>query len=489
MLIRNVELNGKRVVDVRCRQGLIAEIGDSLFPQGGESLVNASGGALLPGLQDHHIHLFSLAAARASVFCGPPKVTNMDEFTQALQASDRNHNGWIRGTGYHESVAGLPDRRQLDKIVSDQPLRIQHRSGKLWLVNSAAAELLGLDQQDGMQGIEIDQSGSPTGRLFRLDAWLRDRLDTHEWPDLSNVSALLASFGVTGVTDATPTNSAEELQQLTKSVKEGKLLQRLLIMGDALLPEPDNDLLKRGAQKFLLDEHQLPELEQFKNDIKSAHCEQRPVAIHCVTQTELIFALSALMSAGNHPGDRIEHASIVADEAIPLMLAAGVTVVTQPGFIKERGDQYIADVEPRYLDLLYRSQNLLQAGIPVGGSTDAPYGDPDPWRAMRAAVERCSEAGHSIGEREKLTPEQALALFTSPADAPGAVSRSIEVGVPADLCLLDRPWAEARHRLDSNDVIATFRGGELIYHRSNIPGRKCEQIYHRSDAPERKCEG
>ncbi len=474
MLISNAELNGKLVVDVRCGQGRIIEIGTSLCPQGDESVIDAAGGALLPGLHDHHIHLFSLAAAQASVQCGPPRVTGIDELTRILQKSCSNSSGWIRGIGYHESVAGLLDRWQLDKIVSDRPLRIQHRSGKMWLLNSVAAELLGLQRQHGLHGIECDASGVATGRLLRLDSWLRTRLDQQDWPDLAAVSARLASFGVTGVTDATAANSTAVVREFTNSIKEGKLLQRVLIMGDARLPEPDHGLLRRGALKILLDEHQLPEFDRLTNDIKSAHRQQRPVAIHCVTRTELIFALSALMGAGNHPGDRIEHASITPDEAIPLMLAAGITVVTQPGFIRERGDQYLFDVEPRYHDSLYRCRSLLLTGIPLGGSTDAPYTEPDPWQAMRAAVERRSEAGHALGEREKLTPEQALALFTSPADAPGAVSGPLEVGAPADLCLLDRHWAEARCRLHSNDVCATFRGGELIYRRSDARDRKRE---------------
>ena len=48
MLIKNAELDGNRVADVRCRQGVLSEIADSLDPFPGEALIDAKGGALLP---------------------------------------------------------------------------------------------------------------------------------------------------------------------------------------------------------------------------------------------------------------------------------------------------------------------------------------------------------------------------------------------------------------------------------------------------------
>lgn len=53
MLIRGVEVAGRRgPVDVRIAEGVIVEIGPGL---GGPDGVDGRGGALLPGLHDHHI--------------------------------------------------------------------------------------------------------------------------------------------------------------------------------------------------------------------------------------------------------------------------------------------------------------------------------------------------------------------------------------------------------------------------------------------------
>jgi predicted amidohydrolase YtcJ len=470
VLISDVQVAGHRaLVDVRCAQGLVREIGSSLQRINGEQLLRGFGAALLPGLHDHHIHLLALAALCNSVQCGPPDVVNAEQLAQVLR--DDAQSGWLRGVGYHESVAGELDRWQLDDIVSDRPLKIQHRSGKLWIVNSAAAELLALHKHASLSGVELDSSGRPNGRLFRLDGWMRTQLAqiaqtrARAMPPLSAVSRRLASYGVTGVTDATPDNGAFALEYFMCAAAAGDLLQDVRVMGDDTLPQAGCMQIQRGERKVMLDENRLPDWDTLLATFANAHREGRAVAVHCVTPAELIFTLSVLRAVGVRSGDRIEHASLVPAEVLPLLREVGVRVVTQPGFICERGDQYLQAIAPTEHGDLYRCHSLLRDGIPLAGSTDAPYGDCDPWAAMRAAVQRNSRSGLLLGAAECLNPEQALALFTSAADDPGGASRSIAVGATADFCLLDRDWQSARLRLCSDDVRVTIRRGNLIYHR------------------------
>ena len=76
---------------------------------------------------------------------------------------------------------------------------------------------------------------------------------------------------------------------------------------------------------------------------------------------------------------------------------------------------------------------------------------------------RRSAAGRSVGAAEALTPEQALALFTSPLDAPGLAPSRIEVGAVADLCLLDAAWERLRLDLAAARPRLTLRGGRVIW--------------------------
>jgi predicted amidohydrolase YtcJ len=84
---------------------------------------------------------------------------------------------------------------------------------------------------------------------------------------------------------------------------------------------------------------------------------------------------------------------------------------------------------------------------------------------MRAAVTRRTAGGAVLGCGERLGPEEALALFLAPLERPGGTPRRVEAGAPADLCLLDVPWRDARHHLDRQLVRATAAGGRLVWNR------------------------
>ena len=492
MLIRRAEIEWGAILDVRIEGGRISAIDAELLRHPGEACIDAAGGALLPGLHDHHTHLLALARARESVRCGPPEVENREDLRSALIRADSvlPDGEWIRGVAYHASVAGELDRVVLDAWFPTRPVRIQHRSGALWMLNSAGLAHLGLEANesalganeralgsnelglvphelgsDPPAGIDRDAEGRPTGRLYRLDAWLRSRLQRSSPPDLAAVGGQLASFGVTGLTDATPSNASGELSHLVAAVASGALPQQLVVMGAANLPEPAHPRVARGAVKVMLAETDLPRFEELVETIVIAHRDVRPIAIHCVTRAELVLATGALAEAGCREGDRIEHASIAPPDLIGLLAALPLTVVTQPNFIRERGDAYRVDVEERDRSWLYRCRGFLDAAIPLGAGTDAPFGDPDPWLAMQAAVDRHTRGGTALGPEEGIAPERALALFTTTAAAPGGSPRRVAVGARADLCLLDRSWSNARDNLESKCVAATLCAGEVVFRR------------------------
>jgi len=468
LLIRGAEIDGRAALDLRIARGRIAAIGAGLARDADEPLFEAHGGALLPGLHDHHIHLHALAAARTSIACGPPAVANAAQLAVALRAAAAGGRGWLRGVAYHESVAGPLDRDRLDAWVADRPLRVQHRSGALWMLNSAGVTELERAGAAWPTDAERDARGRITGRLFRADAWLRTQLGG-EAPDLAAVGAQLASFGVTGATDASAANDAAALGRLCAAAASGALPQQLLVMGEPRLAQPASARVARGAVKALLDDPSLPDFDAFCARIRAAHAEGRGFAVHCVTRAQLVFALAAWRSAGARRGDRLEHASVAPPEAVALAAELGLAVVTQPHFVAERGDDYLRDVEREDVPWLYRARGWLDANVPLAAGSDAPYGSPDPWRAIAAAVSRTTASGAQLGPGEALSPEQALALYAAPLADPGGPARAIAIGAEADLCLLDRPWRDARARLSSADVRSTWCAGRLAWQRGGDP--------------------
>jgi predicted amidohydrolase YtcJ len=383
----------------------------------GEEVVEADGGALLPGLHDHHVHLRALAAARSSVDVGA-----------GLEALRVPGSGWLRATGYHESVAGDLDRRVLDGVVGDRPVRVQHRSGELWVLSSAAVRAVGLpDDHDG--------------RLWRRDDWLRERVPPVPL-DLAGVGREAAARGVSGFTDTTPGRSADDVDDLLA------LPQRLHLMVPPAVALPEHPRVTPGPHKLLLDDVTLPTVDELAATIAAAG---RGIAVHCVTRVQLV----AFLAAGPRPGDRIEHGAVIPPELVEELARLGVVVVTQPNFVVERAAQYRADVDPDDLPSLYRCGSLLRAGVAVCAGTDAPFGGADPWAAMRAAVRR------DLGPEERIGPARALDLFLGWATDP-ARPRTIDVGAPADLCLLHVPLDVQLAELEAANVRLTVVAGEVV---------------------------
>ena len=445
LLIRNCEIDGIGGLDVRVRDGVVAQTGAALLPDG-EDVVDASGGALIPGLHDHHLHLFALAAALDSVDCSPAAVADAPAFGTALRSASRR--GPVRGVGYFESVAGILDRHVLDALVPDVPVRVQHRSGSVWFLNSAALA-------------EADLLDS-TGRVVRGDDLLRR--PGAQLPDLSRIGQMLASYGVTGVTDATPQLDAPSVQALHAAQDEGTLPQRMLLLGAPLEAKQAAGV----PWKIVVDELVGLDPVALVDEIRAAHGARRPVAIHCTSRAETVLAVSALRDAGAERGDRLEHAGILPRDLDSELARAGVAVVTQPHFIAERGDDYLTNVEFDDHDLLYRCGSLIEAGVPVAAGTDAPYGGPDPWVAIAAAVYRQTSTGAVIGRSERLTARRALDLFLGRGLAPGGEPRQIAVGAPADLCLLDTPLETVVADRTAERVLATVIGGRIVHRRPDL---------------------
>ena len=467
LLIRRAELLDGRLADVLVRGGVIAAVGAGLAVDAA-TVIDAGGALLLPGLHDHHIHLAATAASLASIRCGPPEVRDAAALAAALGGPG---TGWLRGIGYHESVTGgVIDRHWLDRVVPGRPARVQHRSGRLWIFNSPGLDALlasGLPPPPGLER----QASEYTGRLYDEDGWLRRALGGAP-PAFAAVGAALAGHGVTGVTDMTPGNDDAMAAHFAREQARGALPQRVTLAGRLALSGG-------GPVKLHLHEARLPALDETVATIRAAHAEGRAVAVHCVTEVELVFTLAAFGEAQVRPGDRIEHAAVTPDALLAEIAALGLAVVVQPHFVAERGDAYLADIPAAEWRHLYRLRAFLKTGVALAAGSDAPFGGADPWAAMEAAVSRRTAGGRPLGLEEARPPEQALALFLAdPADL--RRTRVLATGAPADLCLLTRPWSELRRALDAAAVRATIIGGRLVHDRVDQPPAERR---HRAEAP------
>lgn len=420
-LIRSVEVDGA-VVDCRIVAGHIAELGVGLASGSDERVIDGRAGALLPGLADHHFHVLATAASRASIDLAGASTLD--------QVDPPDGVSWLRVI-----AAGAEfSRADVDVRWPDRPVRVQHRSGALWTLNSAAVDLIGHG---------LSEAERRTGQIWRADQRLRALLPHDSGLDdaLVAVGKALASFGVTHVTDATPDLDAAGLARV-----RAKIPQHVVSMaacGDAPL-------------KIVIPDHDVLDFDALLNAARTAHASQRPVAFHAVSTVSLAVALAVLSELGVLSGDRVEHAAMCDDDAAARLADLGVVVVTQPAIYRRRREDFLRDTPPEERALLWRHAGLVRAGVRVVVSSDAPYGDPDPAQTIFASQRRTHEG---------VEPAEVLdSYLLDPMDLLGK-PRAITVGVAADLCLLDAGMAAALGSAAAGTglgVRATFIGGQQI---------------------------
>ena len=170
------------------------------------------------------------------------------------------------------------------------------------------------------------------------------------------------------------------------------------------------DELCNGPLKVILDEDALPPLPDLIARLARARAAGRSFAFHCVTHVELLFALSALQAVASDRRDRIEHASLVCDEVMPLLRDSGVSWSHSLIFVAAR-KRYLQTLSGDEIDHLYRHASIAAAGINVVVSSDAPYGPLNLTEVIHAATERRTREGMIIGADEGIAAETALVSY------------------------------------------------------------------------------
>lgn len=423
-LLRDVVVDGRRL-DCRISAGRVVDLADTLQQQADERELAAGGGELVPGLAEHHAHVLAAAAARRSV--------DLRGATD-LSALQEHGSGWLRAVGASAELT----RADLDAVVDRRPVRVQHRSGALWTLNGAAVDLVGagLSPQERL-----------TGQIWRGDSRLRallDDVDDGLDDEVRRLSRDLATWGFTHVTDATPDLDAAGLAR----VRSG-LVQHVTSLGAT----------GDGPRKIVLHDHTPLDFDEIRDEVARHHAVGRAVAVHAISATSLAMTIAVLSEVGVLDGDRVEHAAVCDDGAARRLAELGVVVVTQPTVYSRRRAEFLRETQSSEHQWLWRHAGLRDRGVTVVVSSDMPYGDPDPAATIRAAAERPLEGVDAMDVLRNwwLAPDR---LTGQP--------RRVEVGAPADLCLLPSPLPHVLR-----DVRA---GGEWSPRATLVGGRLVENI-------------
>ncbi|MFI6305414.1 amidohydrolase [Amycolatopsis thailandensis] len=197
--------------------------------------------------------------------------------------------------------------------------------------------------------------------------------------------------------------------------------------------------------------------------IHLAHDAGMVVAVHATGDRSIEAALGALRQ-----GDHLVHGDLVTSDQLARMASAGVGLTTQPAIaVAMRGmltDALGAEVGARAWPLA----QMLDSGVPLTLSSDAPVVTPD-WRVHVAAAAEMLEAS----EMDSELMARLLRCYTvAAAEQDGSMEwkGSLTVGRVADFCVLAaNPLEVAFADLPDVGVELTVSGGRVVYSGEQLP--------------------
>jgi predicted amidohydrolase YtcJ len=164
---------------------------------------------------------------------------------------------------------------------------------------------------------------------------------------------------------------------------------------------------------------------------------------------------------------RIEHCSVITDEILARMGRLGMIGVPFGSYVHYHGGNLLAWYGPERVERMFAHRSFLDHGVAVAGSSDYPCGPFEPLLAMQSCVTRCGADGTDIGRSQRITPLEALALYTTAgAYASGEQARKgrLAPGFLADFVVLGAdPTAVPPDEIAAIPVRATYVGGQRVW--------------------------
>ncbi|MDN5803653.1 MAG: amidohydrolase family protein, partial [Microlunatus sp.] len=163
---------------------------------------------------------------------------------------------------------------------------------------------------------------------------------------------------------------------------------------------------------------------------------------------------------------RIEHLSVASDAQIRRVVELGLVPVPQGRFIFELGDGVRKALGPERTQLAYRVRSLVDAGLEIPASTDAPVVEPDPIQNIDALVNRRTAAGADFGPEERISVEQAIRAYTvgsAYANHDEHHKGTLAPGMLADLAVLSEDLHQVPvDQISQVTVTATVVSGHVV---------------------------
>lgn len=436
--------------------------------------IDLQGRTVLPGFHDSHEHFLCYAIDKEKIdFYNARSVAEMAEMTRRYIRERSIPKGqWVQGGGWNENffdVKKVPTRQQLDEMAPDNPVMFTRACCSTAVANTAALKLAGIFENPPKMSdgeIVVDEKGIPTGllneraRFYVYDIIPNISKDAVKQLILDYQEDLLRTGLTTVQTDDFKLWDAtfkDILQAYKELEQEGRLkvrfIQQLRLIDhkelDAYLamgikPYEGSDMFKVGTFKLLpdgslggktaalLDPYEGEKenkgiltytREQLYSLLEKAHLNGLQLAMHAIGDGTMDLVLSCYKELQEkHPKEdprfRIIHCQITNEDILDRFAEQSVIADIQPLFIK--ADMEVAEqlIGRDRLRTSYNWKTMLEKGVHISGSSDAPVESFDPRLAIYCAVTSKNLEGKPEGgwmPEQRLTREEAVGLYTTGA--------------------------------------------------------------------------
>ena len=490
------------------------------------TVIDAKGGAVVPGFNDAHAHLVSGGVSLDQVSLADAKTVDEIKDTIRIWAEAHPERQWITGRGwYYQPFNGaMPTRQLLDTLVPDRPAYLIAYDGHTGWANTKALKAAGITRRtkNPPNGIIVrDARGEPSGALKEAAMALLSQVAPQltEEDRLAGMRAAMDEahrLGITSVQDAG--GPAGDLELYDRLRKRNELTLRIYqaLRADATLTEAgldeleqvrtrfaDDPLLKTGAIKLVADgvieSHTAAMLEPYANrpsikgDARFTPQQMNEVVgmldrrgwqvmTHAIGDAAVRMTLDAYEAAAkDNPRPergrrhRIEHIETIDPADIPRFGQLGVIASFQPVHATPSptpGDVWSTNIGAERAARGWLWNSIAKTKGPLAFGSDWPVMTFDPKIGLHVAVTRTTADGLPKGgwiPAERLTLRRAIQVYTRDGawasfdeQRKGTLTRDMLADI---VVLTDDIFSAPPARLTTTEVAVTIADGKVVYRR------------------------
>ncbi|WP_020006736.1 amidohydrolase [Salinicoccus albus] len=506
-LIYTMESEGATTESVMEDKGIVTKTGafETLEAEA-DIKVDLKGQTMLPALTDTHMHLVMLGKKLKSL-----ALHHVDDLAEMkrLISGFRSAHKWNLILGYDENNLDgqyRMKRQELDALTDKPTLitRVCHHAG---IVNTKALEHLNIDKgiEDPEGGyFERDSEGELTGWVYdtAFDQIRNQTVDDSVESvssDIETAIEYLYKFGIAGAhTEDMSSYGPYEvpLKAYLETLGPDRLKFRVNLLRNEKVydqmveddPVYIDDWVEKGAMKIFADgafggktalvkapyagtdNHglQIHSREDFEGLVKNARRNDDAVAVHMIGDAacELVLDTIEKYPAPKGCHDRLIHCSLLSESLIGRMAALPVICDIQPAFLTSDMPWIEAYLGSQRAAFLYPFKTMVDKGLVLGGSSDAPIEDVNPLLGVQTLVTRRGDTG-VYNKNETVSRFEAFKMYTVNAAEivhKEDVAGKIMPGYYADFAIFDRDVMRVEdNELNDAFVTQTVISGDTVY--------------------------